>query len=112
MSDSASYSRIFKQAKRSRDDMFTVLYRSNDFDQARLGLAISKKNCKLATDRNRLKRLVRESFRTHREMLAGLDVIVLNRPAATTTANSELTGRLEKHWQRCRDNRTDGEAKN
>ena len=111
MSDAASYSRVFKQAKRSRDDMFTVLYRTSEFDRARLGLAISKKHCKLATGRNRLKRLVRESFRTHRETLTGLDVIVLNQPAAATTESSVLTARLVKHWQRCRDNSTDGAGK-
>jgi ribonuclease P protein component len=112
MSDAASYNRVFKHAKRSRDDTFTVLYKANEFDRARLGLAISKKHCKLATGRNRLKRLVRESFRTHRKALAGLDVIVLNRPAAAKTENSELTARLEKHWQRCRDNSADGAGKN
>ena len=36
---------------------------SNHLDSARLGLAIPKKNAKRAIDRNRIKRLVRETFR-------------------------------------------------
>jgi len=92
--------------------MFTVLCRSNENKAARLGLAISKKNCKLATGRNRLKRLVRESFRAHKSELAGLDIVVLNQPAAARAANKVLTDCLEKHWQRCRDTAANQVGKN
>jgi len=54
--------------------MFTVLYKDNGEQEARLGLAISKKLCKLAVGRNRLKRVARESFRLHRAELSGLDI--------------------------------------
>lgn len=46
---------------------------------ARLGLAIPKKHIKKAVDRNRLKRLVRESFRINQENLGSFDVVVLVR---------------------------------
>jgi ribonuclease P protein component len=82
--------------------MFTVLYRSNGSDKPRLGLAISKKNCRLATGRNRLKRIVRESFRQHRDELDGLDFVVLNQPIAARADNKALFDSLEQHWQRCR----------
>lgn len=102
LADAASYSRVFKKAQRSRDKMFTVLYRKNEEHETRLGLAIAKKHCRLATTRNRLKRIVRESFRHHKETLAGLDIVVLNRPEATQADNELLFKCLEKHWQRCR----------
>jgi ribonuclease P protein component len=92
--------------------MFTILYRSNDVEEARLGLAISKKNCKLATARNRLKRLIRESFRTHRGELAGLDIVVINQAAAASAANKVLTDCLEKHWKRCRETVANKAGKN
>ncbi len=81
--------------------MFTVLYKDNGEQEARLGLAISKKHCRLAVGRNRLKRAVRESFRHHRADLEGLDVVVLNRPAAMRASNKTLFDSLHKHWQRC-----------
>jgi len=81
--------------------MFTVLYKDNGEQEARLGLAISKKLCKLAVGRNRLKRVVRESFRHHCAELAGLDVVVLNRPAAMRAGNKALFDSLQGHWQRC-----------
>ena len=99
--DAQAYSRVFKQAKRSRDKMFTVLYRENGGQEARLGMAISKKHCKLSVGRNRLKRLVRESFRHHRAELRGLDVVVLNQPAAMRAGNNAISDSLQGHWQRC-----------
>lgn len=93
---------MFEQAARSRDRLFTVLYRDNDAGTARLGLAISRKHCRKAVDRNRIKRVVRESFRHHGSELAGLDVVVLNQPAAAAAPNPALFASLEQHWQRCR----------
>lgn len=82
--------------------MFTVLYRDNNLSEPRLGLAIGKKNCRLAANRNRLKRIIRESFRVHRERLPAIDIVVLNQPAAARANNKTLFVSLETHWQRCR----------
>jgi ribonuclease P protein component len=99
--DSSAYSGVFKKAERSRDKMFTVLFKENGESEARLGLAISKKHCRSAVGRNRLKRVVRESFRHHHADLSGLDVVVLNQPAAMRASNEVLFDSLHQHWQRC-----------
>jgi ribonuclease P protein component len=99
--NAGAYGRVFKKATRSRDKCFTVLSRDNDMELARLGQAISKKNCRFATDRNRIKRVVRESFRQHQATLAGLDVIVINQPAARAAGNQQLFNSLTGHWERC-----------
>jgi ribonuclease P protein component len=96
----ADYGRVFRKATRSRDSLFTTLCRHNDNNTPRLGLAIAKKHCRLATVRNRIKRIVRESFRQHQASLAGLDIIVMNQPAAKAASNQELSASLEEHWQR------------
>lgn len=98
--DSASFSRVFQKASRSGDEWFTVLCRSNNQRRARLGLAISKKSCNKAARRNRIKRIVRESFRRHRADLGGVDVVVMARPAAAAASNAELFASLDRHWQR------------
>jgi ribonuclease P protein component len=82
--------------------LFTVLSRGNEMDRARLGLAISKKHCRRATGRNRLKRLVRESFRQHAAELKGLDIVVLGQPGASRADNKEIFSSLAGHWQRTR----------
>lgn len=99
--DAAAYGRVFKKASRSRDTLFTVLSRSNGDTIARLGLAVSKKHCRQATARNRLKRLIRDSFRRHQEALSGLDIVVINQPAAKAADNLTIRESLQNHWQRC-----------
>lgn len=82
-------------------------------DVARLGLAISKKHCRQATGRNRIKRVVRESFRQHQAELAGLDIVVINQPAAKGAANRQLFDSMSEHWQRCQKARgSDARRKN
>ena len=102
MLDADSFQRVFKKANRSRDTLFTVLSRQNRRKGARLGLAISKKNCRLAVQRNRLKRIVRESFRSHKDRLGGLDVVVMCQAGASRASNRKLFDSLAAHWQKSR----------
>lgn len=101
MLDALAYGRVFKKARRSRDKWFTVLYRDNGEKTARLGLAIAKKNCRAATARNRIKRIARESFRLNQELLAGLDLVVINSPATGGASRKQLFDSLSGHWQVC-----------
>ncbi|MGI9224948.1 MAG: ribonuclease P protein component [Woeseiaceae bacterium] len=99
--NAAAFGHVFKKANRSRDKWFTVLSRENSGGGARLGLAISKKRCRKATARNRIKRIVRESFRHHRADLGDLDVVVINQAATTTATSRQLFDSLAGHWGRC-----------
>jgi len=92
---------VFQKANRSRDKWFTVLCRDNGGAGARLGLAISKKHCRKATARNRIKRIVRESFRHHQAHLGNLDFVVINSPAAAAATSPQLFDSLAAHWTRC-----------
>lgn len=56
-----------------------MLARPNDLNEARLGLIVAKKNVRLAVKRNRIKRVVRESFRLNQQNLETLDIIFLAR---------------------------------
>lgn len=81
--------------------MFTVLYRDNGIRAPRLGLAVSKKNCRQAVGRNRIKRIVRESFRLNQNRLPGIDIVVLSQPGTHKANNNELFTSLAAHWKRC-----------
>lgn len=77
-----------------------MLYRDNDQAEPRLGLAVSKKHSRLAVSRNRIKRIVRESFRQHRSELKGLDIVVLNQAGTDKASNRALFDSLRNHWRR------------
>ncbi len=93
------YAFVFEQACKQSSKHFTLLCRKNDQDFARLGLAIAKKQLRLAVSRNRIKRLVRESFRHNQELLEGLDIVVLTRTSVLKCTNKQLYDQLEQQWQ-------------
>ena len=101
LSGAAEFGYVFADATRSRDKIFTVLFRHNGQRAARLGLAISRKNCRRAVARNRIKRIIRESFRQNRTLLSGFDLVVINQPAAASADNRAMNESLERHWRRC-----------
>lgn len=96
----SDFKRVFSRAVRSSDRYFTVLMRTSDFDHARLGLAIAKKQARRAVDRNRIKRIVRESFRQHQSELASMDIVVLARQDTAAATNETLFNSLRQHWMR------------
>ena len=95
----ADYKRVFTKAIKSGSSAFTVLARSNDLQQARLGLAIAKKSVRRAVDRNRVKRQIRESFRLYKDTLPAVDVVVLAKHTTNNKTNTELAKALKEHWQ-------------
>jgi len=100
------FDRVFAKPMRSSDRYFTILARHNDIAGPRLGLAVSKRAAKHAVDRNRLKRLVRETFRLQSN-LPRCDFVVMAKPMATEIDNSELRGSLERHFARLSATRRD-----
>ena len=61
----------------------------------------SKKNLKLAVQRNRVKRQVRESFR-HQTDLPGLDLVVLGRQGLVSLDNQSVRASMDDLWRRLR----------
>ncbi len=77
-----------------------LLARNNDLDHPRLGLVIGKKSVKLSVERNRLKRLMRESFRLHQDSLVGWDIVIVARKGLGDIENPELIQHFGKLWKR------------
>ena len=80
--------------------MFVVQCTKNDAGTARLGMAVSTRNAGNSVVRNRIRRLIRESFRMHRPDLPALDFLVTARPAAASAENRVVFASLAAHWQR------------
>ncbi len=95
----AQYSSVFEKPYKRHHAYLLILVRENNSQQTRLGLAVAKKNIKLAVRRNRFKRIVRESFRLHKVQLAGLDIVVLAKQAANQATSQQIRIVLEQQWQ-------------
>lgn len=56
-----------------------MMYHTSELPYARLGIMINKSHAPKAVDRNRMRRIVRESFREKAETLSGMDIIIMVR---------------------------------
>ena len=96
----SEYKFVFDRPIKASNAYLSVLARDNGQDIARLGLAVPKRQIKSAVVRNRIKRLIRESFRYNQTGLAGLDIVVLVRAGAAHVANPTFLQDLDKLWDR------------
>ena len=78
---SQDFDNIIRKKQSFANRQFVIYYQENKLDHMRLGISVSKKLWK-AHERNRLKRYVRESFKTRKDFLKNYDIIIIVRPAA------------------------------
>lgn len=101
----ADFKRVFDAAvlKVSCKEIL-ILARTNTnlASRSRLGLVVAKKHVRLAHERNRIKRVIRESFRHQTAFnghgVGGWDVIVLARPGIGALENPQLRAQVDQLW--------------
>lgn len=96
---------VFKKPIRFGSSHFTILVTKSTLpDESckhnRLGLAIAKKRVKLAVQRNRIKRIVRESFRLNQHELPPIDIVVMVKSGIDKLDNNEINKQLTKIWRK------------
>lgn len=97
------YEWVFADASiRASSKHCLILARPNDDGVARLGLIIAKKNIRLSVERNRIKRIIRESFRQQQHQLPAINAIVLARKGLDKLESKEIRQHLELLWQKIR----------
>jgi ribonuclease P protein component len=95
------YSRVFDGAevKASHKNLLLLAIKNNEPGH-RLGLVIAKKNVRLAVQRNRMKRVAREFFRSLPLSDNSMDVVLLARRGMDQLDNAELYSILRQQWQK------------
>ena len=90
LANSAQFDEVFKKSSKTiKTKEFLFLLKGNLMEENRLGIIVGKKYVHLSVERNRLRRLVREGFRTILNPRLGIDLIVLVRPGINEN---------KKHW--------------
>jgi len=91
---------ILKSSNKITYKYLLVLYRSNQCCFARLGMILPKRIVQKAVDRNMIKRVMRESFRHHKQVLQNLDIMIVLRSKLHVTYQKTLRQDLENIWEK------------
>jgi ribonuclease P protein component len=87
------------RGRRFGNGFFAVTVISNDKSGPRLGLAVALRVTRTAVERNRIRRIIRESFRRHQQALPGVDLVVSARSRALAAPGPELHASLAALWR-------------
>jgi ribonuclease P protein component len=96
----ADFAALRAASARCATPCFAVEYRPSAAALARLGIAVSRRVSKHAVVRNRIRRVIRESFRLNRAALPALDLLVVARARAAAADNAALRAELAALWRR------------
>lgn len=97
------FKRVFAARQVESNRYFRIHWAANGQDGPhgpRLGLAIGKRVVRRAVDRNRIRRIARETFRVMRCRLQAADYVVLARPPAVEAEKKVLKVALDQLWLR------------
>ena len=78
---------------------FMLLVKENDLGYARVGVAVRKKDIKLAVQRNRIRRKIKGSFRVNISKLTAADHVVFVKKNITDDS-AVIKKELEDLWQK------------
>jgi ribonuclease P protein component len=96
----AEFKRAYANGRRYTNEFFTANAQANDLTWARLGMSIAARILRRAVDRNRVRRLIRESFRMHQQQLPPLDIVIGARAATGSADRAQLRAALESLWRK------------
>lgn len=91
---------VYAGGRRIGDACFGMVARANDAAGPRLGLAVATKVAGSSVERNRIRRIIRETFRLRQRELPAVDVVVSARARARGARNDELRASLNTLWDR------------
>lgn len=90
----------YKRGRRFHDSLFTMTVRANEVGGPRLGLAIAARTIGNAVARNRLRRMIRESFRHAQHRLPAADIIVGAKVGARSAPDPLRRQSLSALWNK------------
>lgn len=96
----AQFKSVFSNPIKASSAEITLLAIPNSEQHPRLGLTVAKRYVKRANQRNRIKRVIRDSFRLNQHDIPHLDIVVLVRNGVIEMENAEINKLIEKLWRK------------
>lgn len=90
----AEFERLLQAGTRRSAAGYTFYLERREAGGARLGILVSKKHAAAATERNRIKRCIREAFRLEQDRLGPIDLLV--RPPYRAEPSAQMIRRLRE----------------
>ena len=101
LAEKLNFGLVFSSPTRSEDAFFATFYAPNKTPTNRIGVSIAKKIVRKAVKRNKLKRLIKNSFLGGLSCERGVDVVVrVKYQAARAASDKMLHESLTNHWQK------------
>jgi ribonuclease P protein component len=94
------FDQLYGRGKRLGNRHFGMTVHPNTLGLARLGLAVASKPFGGSVPRNRIRRLIRESFRLRQHELPCVDMVISARPPARQASPAELRASLDGLWDK------------
>jgi len=96
----SDFDAAYARGRRLGNGFFGVTANWNGLDWPRLGLAVAVRIAGDAVQRNRVRRIVRESFRHHQHELPPVDLVVSARSRVRQADAAELRASLAMLWKK------------
>lgn len=92
----SEYTRAFGEGRRLHGRLFRLHVRPDPAQPARLGASVSRKVDRRAVQRNRIKRLCRETFRRLRHQLPPGDYVLVAKPGTAAQSADAIRQELQR----------------
>ena len=90
----------YARGRRLGDGFFGMTVTANTQGAPRLGLAVAVRVAGGAVERNRIRRVIKESFRLHQDEIPAVDLVVSARPKARDAPGKLLHESLDALWKK------------
>lgn len=100
LNKASDFKNLFRLGKKVNTRHFAIYIKPNYLSQPRLGMIVAKKAVRLATNRNQIKRTIRESFRLNQTLISGYDILVIGYNQISTLDKTELHFLLTQQWKK------------
>lgn len=100
LTSKADFKDVFDNALKVNQKHMLILCKPNQLTHSRMGVIVGKRHVNSAVERNRIRRIVKNSFRLHQEKLTGWDIVVIARQYCDTLTNEHLRKGIDHLWEK------------